>query len=366
MRSSTRTAAALLAVGVLFVGSPAPAQGTWTRVATPNEPGDNFLYGADATDATHVWAVGAVVPRPRTVPPHSQILRYDGTTWRPAAASNDSTLYAVDAVTATEAWAVGTSRSSTLVTRWNGTAWAAEPSPNGNPAGGNTLRGVAAAGDTVWAVGNYLDSGTYASHGLALQRVGGTWRRSPTPRLSATDSFAAVDATGPADAWVVGYGSSGGISSVPVALRWNGSAWTSLPPPNPGYAGLSAVEAITPNNVWVAGYAQTDIDGMQPYIAQFNGTSWRRVAVPTIVGGGQLSDIVALSPTNILATGTGGSGGSSIVLHWNGSTWTRETAPDTVRVTAAAGVGPDTFWVVGIGFDLSAYQYRNFSIVQKG
>lgn len=342
-------------------------------MATPNEPGDNFLYGADATDATHVWAVGAVSPRPRTVPAHSQILRYDGTTWRPAATSGfskESTLYAVDAVTATEAWAVGASRasfsgSSTLVARWNGTTWAPEPSPSGNPAGVNTLRGVAAAGNTVWAVGNYLESGTYASRGLALQRVGGTWRRSSTPRLSATDSFTAVDATGPADAWIVGHGSGGGISSVPVALRWNGSAWTSLPPPNPGYAGLSAVEAIAPNNVWVAGYAQTDIDGMQPYIAQFNGTSWRRVAVPTIGGGGQLSDIVALSPTNILATGTGGSGGSSIVLHWNGSTWTRERAPDTVRVTAAAGVGPNTFWAVGIGFDLSAYQYRNFSIVQQ-
>ena len=104
---------------------------------------------------------------------------------------------------------------------------------------------------------------------------------------------------------------------------------------------------------------------MQPYIAQFNGTSWRRVATPPVIGGGELSDIVALSPTNIVATGTGGSGGSSIVLHWNGSTWTRETAPDTVRVTAAAGAGPTTFWAVGIGFDINAYQYRTFAIVQK-
>ena len=115
----------------------------------------------------------------------------------------------------------------------------------------------------------------------------------------------------------------------------------------------------------MAGRVNTDIDGMQPYIAQFNGTSWRRVATPPIIGGGELSDIVALSPTNILAIGTGGSGGRSIVLHWNGSTWTRQTAPDAVHLTGAAAVGPNTFWAVGVGFDLSAYQYRNFAIVQR-
>jgi len=111
--------------------------------------------------------------------------------------------------------------------------------------------------------------------------------------------------------------------------------------------------------------AQTEINGVQPYIAQFNGTSWRRVAVPTISGGGQISDLVALSPTNIVAVGTGGTAGSSIVLHWNGSTWTPETAPDAVYLNGAAAVGPDTFWAVGIGFEINAYQYRNFAILRR-
>jgi hypothetical protein len=365
-----------MAVGaLLFTGSPAHAQGVWTRTPTPNEPGDNFLYGADASDAAHVWAVGAVAPRPGTGPIRSQILRHDGTAWRPATLTgfpSGGTLYAVDAVTATEAWAVGYSSprfsgSTTMIARWNGTTWTAEASPNVNPAGGNTLRGVAAAGGTVWAAGTYFESGTYVSRGMVLERTGGTWRRSTIPRVAATEWFMAVDATGPADAWVVGSGSRGGdsISSAPIALRWNGRTWTSLPPPNPGYAGLSAVEAIAPDNVWVAGRAQTEINGMQPYIAHFNGTSWRRVATPPVIGGGQLSDIVALSPTNIIAVGTGGSGGRSIVLHWNGSAWTQETAPDAVHLNAAAAVGPNTFFGAGIGFDLSAYQYRNFAIVRR-
>jgi len=374
MRPSIRVAAALLAVGApLFTGSPAHADGTWTRVATPNVRGDNFLYGVDASDATHVWAVGGVSPRPIPSSSPGQILRYDGTAWLPATLSgfpSSGTLNGVDAVTATEAWAAGNSSagfsgSKTLVARWNGTTWTPEATPNANPTGINRLAGVAAAGGAVWAVGNYVDS-SYTSHGLILQRTGGTWRIAATPRTLATDSFTAVDATGPADAWVVGSGQNaiGSISSTPVALRWNGSTWTSLPPPNPGYAGLSAVEAIAPNNVWVAGRAQTDINGIQPYIAQFNGTSWRRVATPIIPGGGQLSDIVALSPTNILAVGTGGTAGSSIVLHWNGSTWTREAAPNAVYLKGAAAAGPNTFWAVGIGFEINAYQYRNFAILR--
>jgi hypothetical protein len=104
---------------------------------------------------------------------------------------------------------------------------------------------------------------------------------------------------------------------------------------------------------------------VQPYIAQFNGTSWRHVTTPSILGGGRLTDIVALSPTNILAIGNSGSGGTPLVLHWNGSAWTRETTPNAVNLSGAAVVGPNTFWAVGNGFDLSAYEDRNLILARR-
>ena len=75
-----------------------------------------------------------------------------------------------------------------------------------------------------------------------------------------------------------------------------------------------------------------------------NGTSWRSTSLPntasttlsapTIDGGGQLTDIVALSPSNIVAVGTTGGGGTPLVLHWNGSSWARETTAQIATLTA--------------------------------
>ena len=375
MTSSTRTTAVILAVGALLLAAaPAQAQAVWTTVPSPNEPGRNVLQGADATDATHVWAVGRLVARNR-VDHHSRVLRYDGTAWRLAPLSgfpgNDA-LIDVDAVTANEAWAAGASypgfaRSSTLVARWNGSSWSPEPTPNGNPTGLNNLSGVAAAGGTVWAVGTFMEPGSSTNRrALILQRTGGTWRVSPTPRVLATDFLEAVDATGPADAWAVGWSSRDITSApgVPIALRWNGATWQSVPVPSTASTAVYAVEALSPGNVWLAGHTLIDGWNAQPYVAHFDGSSWRRVATPTVDGGGRLTDIVALSPSNIIAVGTTGGGGTSLVLRWNGSSWVREAAPNAT-LTGAAAVGPGTFWAVGHRFDLNAYEERTFTMVRR-
>jgi hypothetical protein len=378
MKSSVRTAAILLAVGALLLtSSPAQAQGSWRSVASPNERGSNTLYGVDASDAGHVWAVGRLTVR-NGAASQSRVLQHDGTAWRAAPLSGFpgyDALFDVDAVSGNEAWAAGTSyaqigRSSTLVARWNGSTWAPESTPNGNPSSTNHLAGVAAAGGTVWAVGSYFESGSWDTRrGLILQRTGGTWRLSPAPRVLAVEFLEGIDATGPTDAWAVGWGSNSFTTgpSAPIALRWNGTRWQSVPLPATASTSLYAVEALTPTNVWVAGQTATSTSGQQPYVAHFDGTSWRRFATPTISSGGRLTDIVALSPSNIIAVGTVGNGSGSIVLHWNGSSWTREVSPagpEALQLAGAAVVEPNTFWAVGNGFDLGAYQERNFTMVR--
>lgn len=370
--SKIRVTVIPLAVGALvLIGSPAQAL-SWTTVPSPNEvPGNNHLYGADASDATSVWAVGAVLP-PRSGTSHGLVLRYDGMNWGfvpRTGLPGDETLRAVDAVSATDVWVVGDNHagfigSNTVAAHWNGTTWTREPTPNGNPSGFNHLNGVAAAGGTVWAVGTYVDpTSSINRRKLIFQRTGGSWRVSAAPRVATFEHLAAVDATGPTDAWAVGSASSDPQNMrVPLALRWNGTNWASMAPPAPAGTALAGVDARTAGDVWAVG-SSTSAGGAQPYVARFNGTSWSRVATPTIAGGGELTDVVALSSSAVVAVGR--SNGAPLVLRWNGTSWTREITPGSSNpfITGAAAAGPSAVWAVGYRFELNAYSNRTLTML---
>jgi len=373
IRARVRVAVTLLAVGaLLLIGSPAQAAG-WTTVPSPNDiPGDNYLYGADASAPSNVWAVGGMYAS-RSGTAHGLVARYDGVAWRSVPRTGlpgDETLRGVDAVSAADVWVVGDHRAgvvarATVAAHWNGTAWTREPTPNGNPNSFNNLYGVAAAGGTVWAVGTYVDPNSSINRRkLILQRTGGSWRVSPAPVVATYEHLAAVDATGPADAWAVGSASSDIRSGplVPLALRWNGTGWASMRPPATGSTALAGVDARTSSDVWAVG-SSSNADGRQPYVARFDGTSWRRVATPTIAGGGELTDVVALSPSAVVAVGR--SNGAPLVLRWNGTSWTRQTTPGSSNpyLTGAAAGGPDAVWAVGYRFELNAYSNRTLTML---
>jgi hypothetical protein len=365
-----RTPVIILATGaMLLVGSPAQAFG-WTTVASPSEvPADNYLYGADSSGATNVWAVGVAYP-PTGGSIHSLALRYDGTAWRTVPRTGlpgDDTLRGVDAVATGDVWAVGEHRAGigrydTLAAHWNGTTWTRESTPNGNPNGMNNVYGVAAAGGTVWAVGTYVDPGSALNRRkLILQRTSGSWRVATAPVRTTYESLVAVDATGPADAWAVGSATSDIQSSppAPLALHWNGTAWVSMTLPAPAGTALTGVDARTPSDVWAVG----STTGPQPYVAHFDGTSWHRVATPALTGGGQLADVVALSASTAVAVGR--SNGAPLILRWNGTSWTRETAPASSNpyLTGAAAAGPGAVWAIGYRFELSAYANRTLTLL---
>jgi len=373
MRSKIRVTVTFLAVGAMVLtASPALAL-SWTTVASPNEvPGDNYLYGADSSDASNVWAVGVVYP-PTGGTRHGLVLRYDGAAWRSVSRTGlpgDETLRGVDAVSAADVWAAGDrasgiSRYDTLVAHWNGTAWTRESTPNGNPGGFNNLYGVAAAGGTVWAVGNYVDPNASTNRRkLILQRAGGSWHLSTAPIVARYETLAAVDTTGPADAWAVGSSTSDIQSAplVPLALHWNGTSWVSMAPPATAGTALAGVDERTASDVWAVG-SSSNAGGAQPYVAHFDGASWRHVATPTIAGGGELTDVVALSSSTVVAVGR--SNGAPLVLRWNGTSWIRETTPASSNpyVTGAAAGGPNAVWAIGYRFELNAYANRTLTML---
>lgn len=358
---------ALTVSALVLTSSPAWALG-WTTVSSPSDiPGDNYLYGADASSASNVWAVGVVYP-PTGGSFHGTALRYDGTAWRSMPRTGlpgNETLRGVDAISASDTWVVGDARSGisryeTLAAHWNGTTWTRESTPTPNPAGINSLTSVATAGSTVFAVGTYVDpSSSVNRRKLILRRTGGTWSVSAAPTVAAYETLKSVDATGSSDVWAVGSASRDIQSSpqFPLVLRWNGTTWASMSLPAPTGTSLAGVDARTPTDVWAVG----STSGTQPYAAHFDGTSWRQVPTPALTG--DLSDVAALSPSNVVAVGR--SNGAPLVLRWNGSSWTRDSTPtfSNPYLTSAVAVGPNTVWAIGYRFEFSAYANRTLTLL---
>jgi len=268
-------------------------------------------------------------------------------------------------------WVVGDNRagylgSNTLAAHWDGTTWTRERTPNGNPGGFNNLNGVAAAGGTVWAVGTYVDPTSSSNRRkLILQRAGGGWRESAAPTTATYEALAAVDATGPGVAGGVGSAASNFQTGplAPLALRWNGSSWVSMRLPATGSTALAGVDERTSSDVWAVG-SSTNAAEAQPYVAHFDGTSWRRVATPTIDGGGTLTDVVALSPSSVVAVGRS-NGGAPLILRWNGTSWTQESTAwmSAPYLTGAAAGGPNGVWAIGYRFEINAYSNRTLTLL---
>ena len=383
MAASKRFRILVLAAALaLLAAAPAAAQATWTQVPSPNRAGSNELQGADGADASHVWAVGRVVDtggNPATY--RSLILRWNGTAWASAAHPRFARNHALRGVVtpaADDAWAVGTRQVAsgglvTLVERWDGASWRTVASPNPNPGGLNELNGVAAvssAPGTVWAVGSHsIPNANFGTRSLILRRTGGGWQVLGSPAFTPEDHLEAVDATGPADAWAVGWGSTSpfGGTAVGIALRWDGASWRSVPIPQPSPIMLFGVKALAPNDVWAVGHTYLGGPHWVPLVLHWNGTAWSRATIPTFPSGGQLRDVVALSPSNVYAVGLDGEGFNArpLVLHWNGATWTRQATPSPPggpKLYGAAAIGPSTVWGVGYRYDQGLAANQTFTI----
>lgn len=337
----------------------------------------------------------------------------------PVPPTGGSSLNAVDALAPADAWAVGTTadQTQTLTMHWNGAAWSIVPSPSPSTfRPQNLLTGLAAiASDDVWAVGSYNSDG---GNGTALPTAqtlaehwdGSHWRVVASPALVGGTAFEAVSALSPSDVWAVGLQSPGapGPDETPLAARWNGSRWESVPTPfvgnrinrlygvsartaddawavgmwrsttttfhilivhwngvtwglssapDPGINdGLNAVKVVAADDVWAVGERVDAVAGSQPLIMHWNGASWSTIALPVFPGDfHRLNAIDAVSPTDIWTSGAEApvAGGPSVplLMHWDGRTWSK-AIPATSSGTSGylngvAVVGAGDAWAVG-------------------
>jgi hypothetical protein len=314
----------------------------WAETADPAHDAD--LTAVKAISPTDVWAVGSYCgalcgpgPQPNL---NMLILHWNGKTWSkagPIATINGSFLNGVTATSPTNAWAVGDYYSSTgafvpVILHWNGKTWSKVPSP-ASVASDSAVHGVTATSTTnAWAVGSY-NSKSGEDETLALHWNGKTWSKVSTPNFGVLNGVTATSAT---NAWAVGTYFTASNGTETLILHWNGKTWSKVTSPNPGGTcvscgtTLSSVTATSPTNAWAVGYYDPRRSDVVPdsLILHWNGKTWSKVTSPHPGGtsGTSLTGVTATSGSSAWAVGnfaTPSFNQYTLELHWNGKTWSR-------------------------------------------
>jgi len=225
-------------------------------------------------------------------------------------------------------------------------AWSQVPAPNPNVQFTN-LQAVDALSDTsAWAVGYVTPPQAGPAQPLALRWNGTSWANVPVPLLGIGTRLWGVSASSANEAWAVGSFSSHppGYSIVtnPVAMHWNGTAWSSVTVPGGGT--LFGVADLSPANAWAIGDT----------VKHWDGTAWTNVATPSPnpsgVGTGSLSAISARSATDIWVVGSFSPRRhqtAAFSLHYDGVSWRVVPMPANIQLWGVAIIGANDAWAVG-------------------
>jgi hypothetical protein len=268
----------------------------WAIQKTPSPGGTevSLLYGVSCASASACTAAGYYVTSSTGGPAMMLAEHWNGTAWAVQKTPNPggtevSLLYGVScasasACTAVGYYALGTGPVVTLAERWNGTAWAAEKTPNPSPNVDSQLNGVSCTSASACTAGGYYEPGNGNELTLAERWNGTAWAIQKTPGKDAL-----LEGMSCASAWActaVGY-ASGSTSPVPLAERWNGTAWAIQKTPNPGHGeggGLVGVSCASPRVCTAVGIYYKSVGTPVTLAERWNGTAWTVQKTPNPTG----------------------------------------------------------------------------------
>ena len=177
------------------------------------------------------------------------------------------------------------------------------------------------------------------------------------------DVLSAIQMRSPAEGWAVGAAATesaqqlNGGSYDCLAIHYANGQWTSMVTPTNAELGLTdadlqSISMISPAEGWAVG-SGTHGDSQIPsgVILHFHAGIWTKVA---IVPNAEFYSVQMLSPTNGWASGGGGwhsvgEGGAttSILWHYDGSSWTPAPVPDVAGITSLAMLSANDGWATG-------------------
>jgi hypothetical protein len=309
----------LTVTGSKAIATAVQPQLTWPT-PTPSQPKEPLSF-TKATTSAAGWTVQK-----------TQLLGTSDNSLGPVAGSSPADVWAVGDYLP-DAAASNQDATLSFAEHYNGKAWTVVRTPNAGP-NFSSFYGLAATGGEAWAVGEHLNA-AYQDRGLVEVWNGHSWSIADTPQPgSLRDMFFGAAALSANDVWVVGdqEGADGIFET--LAEHWDGSSWTVVPTPDPGWAGnhLYAMDAVSPDDVWAVGQELTGSTPDQPLVEHWNGTCWSVVSLPGVPSSNVLLDgITAARDGQVWAVGEADSpagGGQPLIEHHApGQGWQVQTLP---------------------------------------
>jgi hypothetical protein len=215
----------------------------------------------------------------------------------------------------------------------------------------------------AWAAGSYCTTSSCAVQDtLILHWNGAAWSKVASPSPGVTNLIFGVTAISAADAWAAGnYCTTDTCTLQPgLMLHWNGAAWSRVTIPQPGpVTVLSGVTATSATSVWAAGYYCTasSCTLQHPLILHWNGTAWSKVTIPVPGAVSNLNGVATESATSVWAAGfycarSACGAERTLILHWNGTAWAKVPSPNVSSAFASivqgvAATAPSQAWAAG-------------------
>ena len=252
------------------------------------------------------------------------------------AGATESALFGVACSSAGACTAVGyfqaSNRSAPLAERWDGTAFSVQPVPRAGFS--SMLHGVSCpAANACTAVGAsriFTGGGEFRFVPLAERWDGTAWSIQPLPGPGVAALYG-VSCPAVSDCTAVGAGGS---------EQWNGSAWSPEPVPSPpgavpGTVFPRAVSCPAPSACIAVGsfsVSTSSSSGLRPLAERWDGSAWSVLPVPTPAGGGALDGVSCSAATACTAVGghrfsPQGLSVLTLAERWNGMVWSIQPTP---------------------------------------
>jgi hypothetical protein len=198
----------------------------------------------------------------------------------------------------------------------------------------------------------------------------GTWDVifSPSPNGSASLSGIA-NVPGTAELWSVGI-YNGNFHWLTLTEHWDGTTWQVITSPNYPSADhyLYGVAALAANDVWAVGRYEPDAGGTSTLVLHWDGTTWSTVPSPNPATYSGLYAVAARAANDVWAVGYyySANGQRTLIEHWDGNTWSIVASPNvgaSDNFLEAVAVVPESpnVWAVGTSY----HNGGNSTLVQQ-